>query len=87
MDTFRTKLAERIIAKPDLLSASADFTPHVDLVRIADALRNGESLKEIAIRAWALQDGVDLPVHVAARFRTIYRRIMRQMALTAGGAA
>jgi len=87
MDTFRTKLADRITAKPSFLSATADFTPHAELVRIADALRDGESLKEIAIRAWTFQDGANLPVHVAARFRTTYRRIMRHMSLTTGGAA
>lgn len=77
---FRIKLAEKAVAIPDFIQSEdrrAAFKPHDELVRISDDLRKGRSLKEIAIRAWTYQDGNDLPIFIAARLRTIYRRIQR----------
>ena len=83
MDTeFRSKIAKHATAKPEFFKS--EYQPHPELVRIADALREGRSLKEVAIRAWTYQEQQqDLPVHVAARFRTIFRRIRRHQNLAA----
>lgn len=79
---FRSKLADRMVGKPDFMkgySREVEFTPHPELVRLAEFIRNGGSLKEAAIRAWTYQDNNDLPVHVAANLRTTYRRIHRHL--------
>jgi hypothetical protein len=77
---FRHRLAKRAVALPEFITSErgrAEFKPHAELVRLSDAISDGRSLKEIALRAWTYQDTHDLPVVVAARMRTIYRRIMR----------
>lgn len=82
---FRASLAERAVRTPEFFRAEnwttpPQWTPHPELTRISDAIRAGGSLKEIAIRAWTFQDTHgDLRVIDAARFRTIYRRIMRHL--------
>lgn len=77
---FRTRLAEIITAKPDFITRT-DFRPHPELVDLANEVRSGRSLKEVAIRAWTYQDthADELPIVVAARMRTIYRRIHRHL--------
>jgi len=86
MDNFRETLAARITAKPDYLSSKTEFVPHPELVRLADALREGRSLKEIAIRAWTYQEMHELPDAVAARMRTTFRRIQRHINLSESAA-
>ncbi len=79
MTDFRAQLADRAIARPQFFEAFKSWEPHPELVRIADSIRDGRSLKEIAIHAWTYQDSHDLPIMVAARMRTIFRRVHRHL--------
>lgn len=81
---FRERLAKHAVAVPEFITsakARAEFKPHAELVRLSDAIREGRSLKEIALRAWIYQDTHEMSEFAAARMRTIYRRIMRFTAM------
>ncbi|PWE48452.1 hypothetical protein DEM26_18055 [Thioclava sp. NG1] len=81
MDDFRTRLALKAVAVPDFISDKDAYQPHPELVAISNAILRGFDLEQIADHAWRFQEQhkAELPVHVAARFRTIYRRIGRHL--------